>query len=162
LETGAIAVDAQQATSLDGVFAAGECTGIGGMELAAAEGRIAGLQATGTDVDSAARAERDRWRRFADALEQTFKLDRRLKDLARPDTVICRCEDVTQQELAAEAGWKTAKMEHRCGMGACQGRICGPATEFLFDWRRTSQRLPVFPAHVDTLACGLENAPEGN
>lgn len=44
-------------------------------------------------------------------------------------TIICRCEDVTQEEirkLIAE-GYTTAeeiKKISRCGMGPCQGRTC--------------------------------------
>jgi len=37
-------------------------------------------------------------------------------------------------------------------MGACQGRVCGAAAEFLFGWQPSSARPPVFPAAVSTLA----------
>ncbi len=49
LRDGAVAVDARQRTSREAVFAAGESTGIGGMELARAEGALAGLAAAGVD-----------------------------------------------------------------------------------------------------------------
>jgi len=63
---GAIAVDDALRTSIDGVLAAGECTGIGGMELARVEGEIAGLVASGaTEQALALRSERARWQRFA-------------------------------------------------------------------------------------------------
>jgi len=44
--------------------------------------------------------------------------------------VVCRCEDVTRAriEAAVEAGARDVnqiKSTTRCGMGPCQGRICG-------------------------------------
>ncbi len=89
-----LAVDARQATSLPGVFAAGECTGAGGVELSMAEGRIAGLAATGQTVAQPALAERARWAAFARRLAQHFSLSPALKKLAQADTIFCRCEDV--------------------------------------------------------------------
>ena len=46
------------------------------------------------------------------------------------DTVVCRCEDVTRAEIeaAADAGaTEVNQLKHftRCGMGPCQGRMCG-------------------------------------
>jgi hypothetical protein len=43
-------------------------------------------------------------------------------------------------------------------MGACQGRVCGAATEFLFGWENRSARPPVFPAAVSTLAAEVDPA----
>jgi hypothetical protein len=48
--------------------------------------------------------------------------------------------------------WKEAKLGSRCGMGACQGRTCGPAAEFLYGWGAGSVRPPVAPVRVGTLA----------
>jgi hypothetical protein len=45
--------------------------------------------------------------------------------MARPDTIVCRCEDVTFGTLQRHRGWHAAKLETRCGMGPCQGRMCG-------------------------------------
>ncbi|VTR23883.1 Uncharacterised protein [Serratia fonticola] len=47
IENAAIAVDALQQTSVANLYAAGECTGVGGSELALAEGAIAGYAASG-------------------------------------------------------------------------------------------------------------------
>ncbi|EDZ97581.1 FAD-dependent pyridine nucleotide-disulphide oxidoreductase, partial [Burkholderia sp. H160] len=68
-EAGEIVVDAEQRTSLKRVYAAGECTGVGGAELACAEGEIAGLVASGAGATKRAAlqalvAQRARWRRF--------------------------------------------------------------------------------------------------
>lgn len=145
-----ISVDARQATSQPDIFAAGECTGVGGSELARAEGRIAALQATGTtSIDNATRAK---WQAFADMLACTFRLNHELRNLATPETIICRCEDIPRHALDGETGWTVAKLEQRCGMGACQGRICGPAAQFLYGWSRSQPRAPITPALIDTLA----------
>ena len=37
------------------------------------------------------------------------------------------------------------------GMGACQGRICGAATEFLFGWKADSARPPLLSARAGSL-----------
>jgi hypothetical protein len=69
-----------------------------------------------------------------------------------PETMICRCEDVPYSRLRQHSSWRAAKLHTRCGMGPCQGRVCGPATQFLFKWNPDSVRPPVFPARVETLA----------
>ena len=47
--------------------------------------------------------------------------------------------------------WRAAKLHTRCGMGACQGRICGAAAQFLFGWDNDSVRPPAFPVRVGSL-----------
>ncbi|HET6974705.1 MAG TPA: hypothetical protein VFI24_00165, partial [Pyrinomonadaceae bacterium] len=74
-----------------------------------------------------------------------------LKRLAAPETIVCRCEDVTYERLRVQNSWRTAKLQTRCGMGPCQGRICGGAVEFLFGWRAESVRPPVLPVRVESL-----------
>ncbi|WP_273823129.1 NAD(P)/FAD-dependent oxidoreductase [Pseudomonas asplenii] len=148
----AIAVDDWQASSLADHYAAGECTGSGGSELALVEGAIAGHAAVGER--QAARAlwsRRARWQGFADHLNRAFALDPRLKSLAEPDTLVCRCEDVSYAELLGHRDWREAKLASRCGMGACQGRVCGGATTYLFGWQAAAPRPPFGPARIDTL-----------
>jgi hypothetical protein len=65
--------------------------------------------------------------------------------------MICRCEDVTLARVRHCAGWREAKLHTRCGMGPCQGRVCGGAVEFLFGWKAESVRPPVFPARIESL-----------
>lgn len=150
---GFVRVDDWQRTDVAGVYAAGEVTGIGGLELALAEGQVAGLAAT-SRYDDAQRLfrARTRGRRFQAALERTFSLRDELRELAAPDTIVCRCEDVRLARLVEHRSWRAAKLQTRCGMGPCQGRVCGPATEFLFGWSADSVRPPVFPARVSSLA----------
>ncbi|RAR68166.1 NADPH-dependent 2,4-dienoyl-CoA reductase/sulfur reductase-like enzyme [Paraburkholderia unamae] len=148
----AIAVNEWQRTSVDDIHAAGECTGVGGMELAAVEGRIAAHAALG-DADGARRlfAVRERYRRFAARLHEAFELAPALRTLARADTVFCRCEDVAFGDVAHHASWRDAKLQTRCGMGPCQGKICGEAAAFCFGWPQNGQRPPFSPARIDTL-----------
>lgn len=151
----AIAVDAMQETSVPGVFAAGECTGVGGMELSAVEGRIAALAAVG----QAGRAERlfttrSSYRRFARGMHEAFALDPLLRTLPAADTLLCRCEDVRVGEVQPYRSWRDAKLQTRCGMGPCQGRVCGPAAAFCLGWEGQAgfaPRPPFAPARIGTL-----------
>lgn len=145
-------VDPLQATSVPGVYCAGESTGIGGLELALLEGQVAGLAASGKrDEARALIPARDRARKFADALEHSFALRDELRHLASPETIVCRCEDVTAAALHGRSSWVDAKLKTRCGMGPCQGRVCGPAVAFLHGWERGSVRPPIFPVAVSSL-----------
>lgn len=128
-------------TSVDNVYAVGDCTGLGGAPAAEAEGLIAGLAAArslglpmGVKQRAAARAARirlGRHRRFQAALWRLFSAPQLLTELARPDTILCRCEELTLAEI--EAGFDensssigAVKRGTRAGMGRCQGRYCGP------------------------------------
>jgi NADPH-dependent 2,4-dienoyl-CoA reductase/sulfur reductase-like enzyme len=148
-----VQVDELQQTSVPGVYCAGEPTGIGGVELSLAEGQIAGFAAAGRPASAKAlfRA-RAKLNRFAGVLNRIFSPRAELKSLAHPETVVCRCEDVTYDRLERHSSWRTAKLETRCGMGPCQGRVCGPATQFLFDWRPDLVRPPIFPTRFENLA----------
>ncbi len=64
-----VAVDEMQQTSVAGVYSAGEATGIGGLDLALAEGEIAGFAAAGKTSEARARfGVRERRRRFAEGV----------------------------------------------------------------------------------------------
>jgi NADPH-dependent 2,4-dienoyl-CoA reductase/sulfur reductase-like enzyme len=134
------------------IFAAGECTGIGGVDLAIVEGEIAGYAAAGNaDRARSLVPRRDQARRFAAALNKAFTLREELKRLPKPATLVCRCEDVTHHRLLEFDSFRAAKLHTRCGMGPCQGRVCGPAAEFLFGWKNESVRPPLFPARIGSL-----------
>lgn len=158
IEGQALAVDAWQASRADH-YAAGECTGFGGSELALVEGAIAGHAAVG-DLEAARQLwpRRARWQGFAKALNQAFALDPQLKSLAGPDTLVCRCEDVPYGALTGHTDWREAKLASRCGMGACQGRVCGGAVQHLFGWQPSAPRPPFSPARIETLMC-LDDTP---
>lgn len=147
-----VLVDHWQQTSLPGVYCAGEGTGIGGVDLALAEGRIAGLAAVGRHGDAQRHfGERARGQGFARRLARAFALRNEVRALADEDTIVCRCEDVSHGELRQHANWRSAKLQTRCGMGPCQGRICGSATGELYGWRPDAVRVPLSPARVDSI-----------
>lgn len=145
-------VDGNQATSVPNVYCAGEPTGIGGADCALVEGQIAGYCATNDQSKAEALfAQRASWHRFRAALATAFAPRPELKSLATDDTLLCRCEDVTLGRVRQFNGWRDAKLQTRCGMGACQGRICGAASKFILDWGMESVRPPVLPALVGSL-----------
>src|SRR5262249_18322436 len=83
-----------------------------------------------TEVEAARRAA-ERARRFQAALWRLFAAPRLVDQLARPDTVVCRCEDITLAAIREAIGSEIAsagaiKRLTRAGMGRCQGRYCGP------------------------------------
>jgi thioredoxin reductase len=142
----AVAVGTDLATSTPGVFAAGEITGIGGAPLAEIEGAIAGPAAARhlgqlSDADFRARTADARRRitaarNFAALISSLFPLADGWIERLEPDTVICRCEDVTWGELTAALNIGATELRAlkgltRCGMGHCQGRVCGPILQYL-------------------------------
>lgn len=159
-EAGEIVVDGDQRTSIDGVLAAGECTGVGGAELAAVEGAIAGLSASGALASrTALRAQRARWRRFGTRVEAAFALQAAARTPPDDATLLCRCEDVSIGEVRAYPDWREAKLHTRCGMGACQGRICGAAAGLYFGWQAATPRPPFSPAQIGTLMAASAERP---
>lgn len=153
IEDGFVQVDKLQRTSTENVYCAGEPTRIGGLEMALVEGQIAGYSAARNET--AARkllGQRARYARFARELDAAFGLRSELKSLAGPGTLQCRCEDVPFGLVRQFDSWRAAKLHTRCGMGPCQGRVCGSAAEFLFGWKVDSVRTPMFPVACASLA----------
>jgi thioredoxin reductase len=126
-----------QQTTVPGLFAAGETTGVGGSDLARAEGEIAGRAAAryvGRAVappPPAVVRERAALRRFAAVMQAVHAVRPGWGGWPGDDTVVCRCEEVTLGGLRAAAALgaddaRSIKLLARPGMGWCQGRICGP------------------------------------
>lgn len=155
-----VQVNDQQETSLRGVFCAGEPTGVEGVDCALVEGEIAGLTAAGR-VAEATRlfAKRRRWHHFRSSLSAAFRLREELKTIAASDTLVCRCEDVSFGRLCQFSSWREAKLQTRCGMGPCQGRVCGVATRTLLGWGAESVRPPILPSRIETLVAAGEKPP---
>ena len=149
LAAGAVRVDEWQATSRAGVLAAGEPTGVAGLEQALVTGQIAGLVASGRR--EAARAlfgARSAGQAFVARLERAFTLRAELRALPRADTLVCRCEDVAYGRIEADWPRRVTKLRTRAGMGACQGRVCGPALEWLLGASPDSVRPPLVPVAI--------------
>ena len=127
-------------TTVPGVYAVGDCCGLGGAPLAEAEGLAAGAAAARsalsltetTAISIAAHRTLNRHRRFQSSLWKMFHAEpQRLEDMPA-ETLVCRCEEVTAsvvREAAVEcgAGVGPVKRVTRVGMGRCQGRYCGTA-----------------------------------
>ena len=140
-------VDGFGASDIETIGIAGDCGGIGGAEAADIAGRLAGLDAarrlgriTGAARDAEAaplRRQRARLAAFRRFLDVLFRPADGQVVPAADATVICRCEQVTAGELrrviaAGALGPNQAKAFTRCGMGPCQGRMCGPTVAELF------------------------------
>lgn len=126
------------ATSVDGVWLVGDGGGLGGARAARAQGTLAGIaaaQSLGRDVDTAsaasARSALARARAFQAALWTVYCAPLLAEQLASPDTLLCRCEEVCARDVAEAATAAggvigALKRDTRLGMGRCQGRYCAP------------------------------------
>ncbi|KAA9008811.1 2Fe-2S iron-sulfur cluster-binding protein [Histidinibacterium aquaticum] len=119
-------------TTTPGVYAVGDCCGLGGAPAAMVEGRIAGRAAVGAAPVPADTAELARHRAFQTALWRVYAATLPHPESAAPETHICRCEEVTKADLDAALAEDPTdigalKRATRVGMGRCQGRYCGPA-----------------------------------
>jgi NAD(P)H-nitrite reductase large subunit len=175
--------DEQMQTNVPGVFAVGDGAGTGGGPLALIEGQIAGLagaaQVRANSSDQVAilneikrlRPALRREQRFQQLYAELFTPGPGLDELAQPDTIICRCEEVTRAEIneAVRMGADTldaVKALTRCGMGNCQGRVCGSLAAALVA-RETGRTLaevgqfrvrpPVFPIPLADLKTVAED-----
>lgn len=152
-----VAVDDELRTSVPNVYAAGEALGIGGLDCARVEGAMAGHAAAGrAEAAQALRSQRRRARAFADLLARQFALRPRVRELAAADTMVCRCEDVPLSALNERSDPRQIRLVTRCGMGACQGRVCGAALRELGLRAPTvsppAARPPLFPLRLAALA----------
>ncbi|MEW2258143.1 NAD(P)/FAD-dependent oxidoreductase [Streptomyces sp. NPDC047869] len=170
-----VRVDTEQRTDVPGVWAAGEATGIGGADLALAEGHIAGRSIAARLHDAApdprawaaAARARTRLRAFSAALDAVYTPPVDWAGRMRDDTTVCRCEEVTAGQVREAAGTlgagdaRTVKLLTRAGMGWCQGRICGPAVAGLTGCPFTPGRRPFArPVPLGVLAEPLEPPPD--
>ncbi len=140
-----VAVDDRQSTTVAGVYAAGEITGIGGVDLALAEGAIAGHAAAGGDPSDLPREVRKRriFENFARRIEAAHGIRDGWPDMVTDDTLVCRCEEVSfgalcrTAESTGSTSLRALKLSTRAGLGICQGRVCGRSLEQLI-----ARRLP--------------------
>jgi NADPH-dependent 2,4-dienoyl-CoA reductase/sulfur reductase-like enzyme len=131
-------------TPVEGVFLAGDGSGIGGADLAEAAGARAAwavLATRGQAVNARAVARLDATlaagATFRTALERAFPFPAELAANMADDTILCRCEVITAGELRGTAKEalatlppseiNRAKALIRVGMGRCQGRVCSAA-----------------------------------
>ncbi len=161
----AVRADLRLRSSHPDIHAAGEALGIGGRDCARIEGAMAACFALGDERGGEAlRARRDSERAYAALLRNHFAPAARVHALASPDTLVCRCEDVTMSAARAHADPRQLRLVTRCGMGACQGRICGAALRELQlaspSISPTAVRPPLTPVALATLADLPSDEPE--
>jgi NAD(P)H-nitrite reductase large subunit len=138
--------DADGLTDMSNVYALGDCTGLGGARIALAQGTLSGfaaaaalgheLSAEAIDLRAKAAADLARHRRFQRALWRIYRAPAWTAKLARSDTLICRCEEVSFGEIEAALAEDlqaigAVKRRTRLGMGRCQGRYCAPVLDAL-------------------------------
>lgn len=169
-----LVVDDEQRTAAANVFAVGEICGIGGAEVASAEGALCAAailrEVRGAPLDPSLQRSARAERRAADTMLRAFAPLPGLSELARPDTIVCRCEDVTRlraQEAAEFHGdsMRAIKLGCRAGMGPCQARICGPSLQAMAtgDGRRAMDapvvQVPLKAVRAETILDAPEPPP---
>lgn len=134
-----VIVDNDQRTSVPGVYAAGELTGIAGSAAAIDEGTVAGWAAAGGDPGAAfvadARRRVERARIFGRSLDAAHGIADGWVGWLDDTTIICRCEETTYgrlrevAEVTQSRSLRSLKLTTRAGLGPCQGRVCGRTVE---------------------------------
>ncbi|WP_028583490.1 FAD-dependent oxidoreductase [Desulfogranum mediterraneum] len=176
-------VDASGKTSLGSVYVAGDGTFVHGAKAAELKGRLTGL----TIARELRRLTEPDYRR--QAAEVQAELQEELlprpyidalyaprKDLftISDETTVCRCEGVTAGRIRelVEQGYtdhNEIKSIIRCGMGPCQGRMCGSAVMELVaegsgrspeETRQMRLRPPIKPVSLQELANATLGEPD--
>ena len=127
--------------SVEAYAAAGDCAGIVGAEASALQGRLAALEAARA-LGVITEAQRDTEAApLRTALSRHLPIRPFLDTLFAPraslfkphdEVLVCRCESVTARQIRDAValgclGPNQMKAFTRCGMGPCQGRMCGLA-----------------------------------
>jgi NADPH-dependent 2,4-dienoyl-CoA reductase/sulfur reductase-like enzyme len=169
-------------SDVEGISVAGDGGGIGGARAAEHRGRLAALGIAHRlgvldTMDRDARAGQDRA-----ALERELAVRPLLDALYAPPeavldppdrVVVCRCEEVTAGQIRVAVamgcpGPNQAKSYLRCGMGPCQGRLCGPTVSMIISRARREApedigyyriRPPLKPLTLGELAALEEDVP---
>jgi thioredoxin reductase len=140
-------------SSLPGIFIAGDVGAIGGAAVAQTQGRIAALAI----AQRLEKLDRSRFLKLVKPWLTALRTQQAARPLIdamyRPDvqnripaneTIVCRCEEVSAGAIrgyvdAGCLGPNQTKAFGRCGMGPCQGRLCGlSVTEIIAEHRHVS------------------------
>lgn len=146
---GFVRVDECCRTSVEGVWCCGEPTGIGGETKAIAEGEAAAYAALGKPIPNLVLRRVEAGRELAIRLKRCFPVP---EWSCAEETLVCRCEDVSLGELKAARTQREAKLATRCGMGACQGRVCGPIARHLLGFELNRPQSPLVPVRLAEMA----------
>ncbi len=168
--------DADGMTTVNGVYAAGDCARFGGAHVAEIEGTLAGMavaRSLGRKADGSGeqrlRRRLARHRRFQRVLWRLYADNGSGGNEVDTNAIACRCEELTFGDLAkavedGAAGVGTIKRATRAGMGPCQGRYCGSVGRAILRDRNEgataedgywAPRPPVKPVAIADLIAGL-------
>lgn len=125
------------------LYLAGDGVRIGGADAAEASGALAAhaiLADLGQqqDIEAVRRLARQvkRLRTFQRGLARAFAWPKAQIAALSDSVMLCRCENVTVGEVRSAMSRELGPIEvnrvkamTRCGMGRCQGRVCGPALQ---------------------------------
>ncbi|MNG01227.1 Hydrogen cyanide synthase subunit HcnB [compost metagenome] len=157
------------------MFIAGDGGAIGGAQASALQGRLAALAVAKQLMRIPPELLDQQARPVIAALKRHLAARPLIDAIYRPHTqntipadevIVCRCEEVTAGDLRRYVdlgcqGPNQTKAFGRCGMGPCQGRLCGlTVTAVIADWRKVSPvsvgyyriRPPIKPVTIGQLA----------
>ncbi len=139
-----VTADKNLESSVDSVFAVGEITGISGGKKSYIQGKIAAIsilkklgkinfKKQGLRLSKQMKhlhSLNHKQTAYAAFLNHLCQVPPNAYQQIHDDTLICRCENITMGTIkkAIRQGFITSggiKKATRCGMGRCQGRICG-------------------------------------
>ena len=171
-------------TGVPGVYAIGDCCGLGGAPSAREEGIIAAaaiirsmsgeLPPAMADMVRPARKRLRSHRAFQAALWHVFGAPLLQSELANEETTVCRCEsvrlgDVLRAINAGDQSIGSIKRRTRLGMGACQGRYCAPiaadllagdSNEAIGEYSFFAPRVPIKPVRICDIAAAGRPGPD--
>jgi len=132
-------------SSVDRVLVAGDCAGIVGARAAELQGRLCALE-TACQLQKIDLQQRDRAAQGIKSslhrhlsirpLLDAFYAPSKAYQLPHDETLVCRCEEVNAGQIRQAArmgcvGPNQVKAFTRCGMGPCQGCLCGSTVSAL-------------------------------
>jgi bacterioferritin-associated ferredoxin len=129
-------------SSIPEIYVAGDSTGIAGADMAEVQGRIAATHIAAelgrlSSLDLKVRLRsldkiQTRLQKYASVLNSVYSLRPGLYRVMDKKTIVCRCEQVTVEEVLAGIEWGYRNINEikrmRAGLGLCQGRTCESAT----------------------------------
>lgn len=140
-----VTADKHLESSVNSIFAVGEITGIAGGKKSYIQGKLAAVsilekldkcnfRKNGSTLLTQIKqlhSLNHKQKAYAEFLNHLCRLPQLVYNQIPDDTLICRCENITMGTIkkAIKQGFITSgglKKATRCGMGRCQGRICGP------------------------------------
>ncbi|WP_136796180.1 NAD(P)/FAD-dependent oxidoreductase [Desulfosediminicola ganghwensis] len=127
-------------TNYEKIFASGDGTGVGGALAAEIKGELSALEVAHClgiiptyERDSLAASHRESLLKdsYPRPLIDAFFAFNPANFTFDDDTVLCRCENVTVGDIRTIISQGVTELNEvkaitRCGMGPCQGRMCGP------------------------------------